>query len=142
MNRFARILQGFGALAAGLWLAVAAQGYLVVAEGPELAIHTVIALAAGALTLFTHSWTLSFLLLGADRFASPPARAARRTALAAATLVLVALALQFATSGRVVWGSIPGVAHAVGGAALLLAHVAALRLERRALRLESRARPE
>ena len=137
MNRFAKIVLGIGWLGAALWVAVFAQGFEVGAERPEVALHTVLALAAAASTILARTWCVVFLIAGSERFAGPGAAKARLGALIAAPISLALLAAQFVLAGRLLWGSVPPLAHATVGAALLAAHVVALRLESRALALES-----
>lgn len=137
MNRFAKIMQAIGWAAVALWFAVAAQGFLVAEERPELALHTVLALAAAAATVLSRVWSLLFLFLGAERFASAAARRARRLALATGLGALGVLSAQFALAGRLLWGSVSASTHAAVGAALVATHLVALVCERRALTQES-----
>jgi hypothetical protein len=133
MNRYARIMQGVGWLAVAVWVAALVQGRRVEADGPDLALHTVLALAAAATTLLPRVWTVVFLLLGGWRFADAGARRARNVALAASALALAILAFHFALSGAMLWRRITPSQHAAFGAAVLLSHLAALWCERRAL---------
>jgi hypothetical protein len=133
MNRYARIMQGVGGLAAAIWIAALLQGRRVEADGPDLALHTVLALAAAATTLLPRVWTVVFLLLGSGRFADAGARKARNVALALSALALAVLAFHFALSGAMLWRRITPLQHAALGGAVLVSHLLALWCERRAL---------
>jgi hypothetical protein len=133
MNRYARIMHGVGWLAALLWIGVWMQGRGVETDGPELGLHTLLALAAAAATLLSRAWTAVFLLLGGDRFADAAARRSRWVALLLAALALALVAVHFALSGSMLWRRITVLQHALLGGGLILAHVVALGAERRAL---------
>ncbi|MGE0639094.1 MAG: hypothetical protein AB7G12_08495 [Thermoanaerobaculia bacterium] len=136
MNRYARIMQWIGVLALLCWLVTLAQGFAVDTGRPTLAWHTIGALLAAALTLLARTWTISFLLLssGSSSDAATPGSARRRTvALAASALSLVWLAVAFLFAGRLLWHRLAPSVHAAIGAGIVVSHVAALWLERRAL---------
>jgi len=139
MNRFARIMQGVGWLAAVLWVVVWIQGRSIEADGPELGLHTLLALAAAAATLLSRAWTLIFLLLSPDLSAGAGARRSRALAFAASTIAIAVLAFQFALSGSMLWRSITPEQHAALGGLLLGTHLLALWMEARALRARERA---
>ena len=138
MNRYARIMQGVGWLAALLWVAVWTQGRAVEGDGPELGLHTLMALGAAATTLLSRAWTIVFLLLAPDRFADAGARRRRNLALVASTISVVILAFQFALSGSMLWRRITPGEHAALGGLLLASHLVALWSEGRALRARER----
>jgi hypothetical protein len=122
-----------------LWIGAFAQGFAVGVDRPELAVHTVLALAAAASTVLCRAWNVVFLLVARARFAAPAAASARRAALAAAGASLALVAAQFHLAGSLQWGSVSPAAHAALGAAVVVAHAVALVGEARALRLESAA---
>jgi hypothetical protein len=138
MNRYARIMHAVGWLAALLWIAAWIQGRGVATDGPELGLHTMLALTAAAATLLSRAWTVVFLLLGGERFAEPAARRRRIVALLLATLALTLLTVHFALSGSMLWRRISVVQHALLGGGLILAHVVALGAEWRALAARER----
>jgi hypothetical protein len=137
VNRFAKIVMGFGWLGTALWTSAFIQGFSVAGDRPELALHTVLSLAAAAATVLARAWCIVFLVAGRERFARREAARARKQALLAASISLVLLVAQFLAAGRLLWGSVPPAAHAALGGALVVAHVVALRCEARALALEA-----
>lgn len=151
MNRFARIMQALGGLGVALLTVVWVQGFLVRGDAPELARHSMIALAAVLLCVLPRFWTMAYLLLAAGgraarrrgsaaASAGTAARAAgertarvRRLALIASGVALVALAGSFALAGAIVLRRASPIAHAAAGFIAIALQLVALRLERRAL---------
>jgi hypothetical protein len=137
LNRFAKIVMGIAWLGTALWISTFLQGVSIAGDRPELALHTVLSLAAAAATVLARAWCMVFLVAGRERFARPEAARARKIALLAASISLLLVAAQFLAAGRMLWGSVPPLVHAALGGALVVAHLVALRGEARALALEA-----
>ena len=65
VNRFAKIMQWLGWAGVALLSVVWAQGFLVRDDTPELARHSMIALAAACLCILPRFWTIAYLALAA-----------------------------------------------------------------------------
>lgn len=145
MNRFAKIMQAIGWLAAAVWLTTWIQGFRVEGATAALAWHTISSLTAAALTLLSRGWTLSYFLLAArERRRGAPAQghssgrtSAETSAILAELLFLGWLAVVFASSGQLLWHRIDASTHSMLGLATVALHVAVLLLERRALAREA-----
>lgn len=145
MNRFAKIMQSVGWVAAALWLATWAQGFRVEDAPLALAWHTIGSLTASALTLLSRGWTLSYLLLEIrERRRGAPAAGAGAQRVSAPALAIYTelfffawLAGVFALSGQLLWHRITPFTHSLVGLATVVLHVAVLLFERRALARES-----
>lgn len=148
MNRFAKIMQVLGWGGFALLSLVWAQGFLVRDDTPELARHSMIALAAACLCILPRFWTIAYLALAARgrkaRGAGAVERAARLRylALVASILAVAGLAGSFGLAGAILVKRSSPLPHAVAGFVGIALQIAALLLERRALLADAAAMAE
>lgn len=148
MNRFAKIMQWLGWAGVVLLSVVWAQGFLVRDDTPELARHSMIALAAACLCILPRFWTIAYLALAARgrkaRGTVVGERAARlrHLALVASILAVAGLAGSFGLAGAILVSRASPLPHAVVGFVGLALQIAALLLERRALLADAAAMAE
>lgn len=139
MNRFAKIMQVLGWVGVALLTVVWAQGFVIGDDGPALAQHSTLALAAACLCILPRFWTIAYLTLAArgrrahGGVAGERAARLRLLALIAAVVAVAALAGSFGLAGAILARRASPLAHAVAGAVGIALQIAALVLERRAL---------
>jgi hypothetical protein len=147
MNRYARIIQGIGWLGTALLVGVWFQGLAVRDDSPQLARHSMLALAAASACVLAQLWTISFLILaghgrekrlGKEKETpggplSAVAKRHRRRALFTALFALLGLGGSFALAGAILLRHASPIAHAGAGGLAIGLQIIALLFARRAL---------
>jgi len=141
MNRFAKIMQVIGWFGAALLVVAWAQGFAVRDDSPQLARHSMIALAAACLCVLARLWTIAYLALAAggrarrwkDEIDAAGTARIRSRAVVASLLALAGLGASFALAGAILLRRVSPLSHASAGFIAIALQLVALVLERRAL---------
>lgn len=146
MNRWGRTALALSTVAAVAWVAAGLLGYRVV-DVASLARHTLIAFSALLGLLLMQLWVAVYLLTlerlmrragGSSAGGAAELARARRGGLLGSTLAIVASSVQFTTANALYPARLDPSWHAAAGAVSVVALIAALLLETRALRRAGR----
>lgn len=141
MNRWSKIVLALTTVATAAWIGVGAYGFRV-ADEESFARHTLVAFVALLALVFSHGWIAVFAAVspgmirrqagGGAEF--PGLRAARRFALPAAVLAILAAVAQFVVSNALYPSRLNRRAHLLAAAASAVILIVAVCFEALALR--------